>query len=103
MAESAEYGNQHAIARLDGRDQHRFDRRPGGAVDQKRPGIFGFEDPAIKRHGLVHIARELRVELAEQGRRHGPEHARIGVDRPRPHQQAGPWVDLAEEVGGVGG
>ena len=61
--------------------------------------FVGLEHAAVERHHLVHVAGELRVELALQRHRHGPQHARIDVDGPGPHQQAGLGIELGEELG----
>ena len=54
---------------------------------------------AVERHHLVHVGGELRVELALQGDRHRPQHARIDVDRSRPHQQARLGIELGKKLG----
>ena len=98
VSEAAEDRHQYTVAGLDQGDQHGLDAGSGGAVDQERPAVGGLVEPAQQRHGLVHIGRELGVELAEQRHRHGAQHARIGVDRPRPQQQARARVEVAEKV-----
>ena len=70
VAEAAEHRHQHAVAGLDQRDQDRLDAGARRAVDQERPAVAGLEQPAQQRHGLVHVAGELRVELPEQRHRH---------------------------------
>lgn len=87
MAEAAKHRHQHFIARANGRHQNRLNARAGGAVHQHRPAVFGAEHPAIERHYFVHVVGHRRVVLTNQLARHGAQHARIGIDRPRPHQQ----------------
>ena len=64
------------------------------AVDQQCPMVGGAEYAAVERHDLVHVAGELRIELALQGNRHRSQHARINIDRARPHQQARLGIEL---------
>src|SRR5712691_963778 len=72
---------------------------PPHAVDQQCPRVLGSEHAAVERHHLVHIGGELGVELALQGDRHRPQHPRIDVDRPRPHQQAWLGIELGKKLG----
>ena len=65
--------------------------------------VAGAEYLPVERHDLVHVAHELRVELALQGDRHGPQHARIDVDGSRPHQQTRLGIELGKQLGGWGG
>ncbi len=96
VAETTKDRHQHFIARPYGGEQNRLDAGARGAVDQQRPAVFGAEYAAIERHHLVHVVGHRRIVLADQLGRHGAQHARIGVDRPRPHQQALRRVDLCE-------
>ena len=94
VTKAAKDRHQHLIARANGGDQNGFNPRAGGAVHQHRPAVFGAEHAAIERHHLVHVVCHGRIVLADQLARHGAQHARVGVDRARPHQQALGRVDL---------
>ena len=94
VAKAAKDRHQHLIARSNGGNQNGFNSRAGGAVHQHRPAVFGAEYAAIERHHLVHVVGHGRIVLADQLARHGAQHARVGVDRARPHQQALRRVDL---------
>ena len=59
----------------------------------------GAEHLPVERHRLRHVGGELRVELALQRHRHGPQHARIDVDGTRPHQQPRLRIELGEQLG----
>ena len=98
MTEAAEDRHQDLVARNDERGQARLDAGPRCPVDKERPIVLGAEDLAVERHDLIHVFGELRVELTQHGRRHGPQHARIHVDRPRPHEQPGLRVEITEQV-----
>ena len=94
VTKAAKDRNQHFIPRTNGGNQYRFNPRPGGTVDQHRPAIFSAEYAAIERHHLVHVVGHGRIVLANQLARHSAQHARVGVDRPRPHQQTLRRVNL---------
>ena len=94
MTKAAKDRHQHLISRANGGDQDGFNSRAGGAVHQHRPAVLGAEHPAIERHHLVHVVGHGRIVLANQLARHGAQHARVGVDRARPHQQALGRIDL---------
>ena len=94
VTKAAKDRNQHFIPRANGGNQYRFNPRPGGTVDQHRPAIFSAEYAAIERHHLVHVVGHGRIVLADQLARHGAQHARVGVDRARSHQQALGRIDL---------
>ena len=66
---------------------------PSTRNDQR---LLRLEQGAQQRHGLVHVGRELGVELTLQRHRHGAQHARVDVDRSRPHQQPRAGVQLIE-------
>ena len=53
------------------------------------------EDAAIELRDLLHVLAELRIELPEELRAHRPQHARVGVDRSRPHEEPRRGVDVA--------
>ena len=57
------------------------------------------EDLAVQRHRLVHVPGHHRVVLADQRRGQGAQHARVGVDRPGTHEQAGGRVHRGGHAG----
>ena len=94
MTKPAEHRHQHLVTGTDRRQQNRFDPGARGAVDQHRPAIFGAKHAAVQRHDFIHVVGHRRIVLANQLARHGAQHARVGIDRPRPHQQALRRVNL---------
>ena len=48
---------------------------------------------------LVHGGQEIGIEVADARGGHGLQHARRHVTRARPHQHAGPRIDIAKLVG----
>jgi hypothetical protein len=98
VPEPAEDRHQHPVAGLDQRHERRFDRRARRAVDEQRPAIFGLEHAAIELRHLLHVGAELRVELAQQRGAHGAQYPRIGIDRPRSHEQARRGIQVFEEL-----
>ena len=103
VTEASEDRHQQLVARRQRGRQACFDAGPRRAVDQQCPLVRGAEHGAVERHHLVHVGGELRVELALQGDRHRPQHARIDVDRSRPHQQARLGIELGKKLGRRGG
>ena len=93
-AEAAVDADQHRVAGFDEGDHRRLDPRPRGAVDQQGPGIGGLEHMAPQRHGFRHQGAEPGIELADQRCRHGPQHAGVRVDGPRPHEQAAGRIEV---------
>ncbi len=87
-AEPPRPDDQDRGARFDQRDHGRFDAGARRTIDQEGPAVLRAEDLAIQGHGLVHIGRHFRIELAQQVGRHRPQDTRMGIDRPRPHQQS---------------
>jgi len=97
QAEAAEVHHQHRLSRRHQRHQRRLDPGPGGAIDQEGLLILRAEDRPIQRHDLVHVRGHLRIELAQQVGGHGAQHARMGIDRARAHQQALRRIDLGKD------
>ena len=98
QSEAAEIDHQHGIARHHQRHQRRLDPGTRRAIDQESPAVLGAEDGAVQRHHLVHVFRHFRIELAQQVRRHGAQHARMGIDRAGAHQQPLRRIDLPEQL-----
>ena len=73
VAEAPEDRHQQLVAGRQRGHQARLHAGPGGAVDQQGPMVRGAEHLAIERHRLMDIGGELRVELALQRHRHGPQ------------------------------
>ena len=99
MAEPAEHQHQQFVAGHDQRNETGLDAGARRAIDQERPLVGGTEHAAVELHGLVHVAGELRIELALQRHRHRAQHARIDVDRAGAHQQARLGIKLGEVLG----
>ncbi len=99
VTEASEDRHQQSVARSKRRCQACFDAGSRRAVDEQCPLVLGSEHAAVERHHLVHVGGELGVELALQGDRHRPQHPRIDVDRPRPHQQARLGIKLGKKLG----
>ena len=97
MPEATEDQHQHLVTGRDQGRERRLDASPRGAVYDERPLVRRAEHLPVERHGLVHVLRELRVELALQRHRHGAQHTRIDVDGPRPHQQARLRIKFGED------
>ena len=88
VAEAPEDRHQHPVPRREDRDHGRLDGGPGGAVHEEGPPVAGAKHFPVEGHDVVHVAGEHRIELAQQGHRHRPQHARIGLDRSGAHEQA---------------
>ena len=99
VAEAAEDGDQHLVARRQDRVHAGLDAGARGAVDHQRPVVGGTEHSTVKCHHLVHVFGELRIELALDRHRHGAQHARVEVDGTGAHQQAWLGLELAENLG----
>ena len=61
--------------------------------------VLRLEGEARQRHHLVHDHRELGIELAEERRGHGAQHARVGHGRPGTEQDARSGEEIAETIG----
>ena len=99
VAEAPEDRHQQLVAGRKRGGEARLDAGPGRAVDQQGPLVLCPEHLPVERHRLAHVGRELWVELALQGHRHGPQHARVDVDGARPHQQPRLGIELGEQLG----
>ena len=69
------------------------------SIEQGRV-VPGRPDAAVELLRLGHRRRHERVVLADERRRHRPQHARIRRDRARSHQQARGRVDRARDAVG---
>jgi hypothetical protein len=98
VTKPTEDGHQHPVTRLDQRHQQRLDAGPRGAIDQQG-ALGGLEHLLEQRRRFVHVGGELWVELTEHRHRHGPQHARIDIDRAGSHQQARAGAQFGEQHG----
>ena len=76
--EAAALGHDDPIAGLDQRDDRGLQAGAPRARHRERALVRGLEREARELDDLAHDRRELRVELAEERRRHRAQHARIG-------------------------
>jgi hypothetical protein len=94
----AEIDHQRAFTGRNKADQRGFNACPGRAIHQHGPGVGRAKHRAVQRHHLVHVAGHFRVELAQHVGTHRAQHAWVGVDWARSHQQALGRINLTEIV-----
>jgi hypothetical protein len=76
-----------AVARLEEIQHDRLESRRSGRRNRQRVMVLRAEHPAQRAHRLVHQLDEIRIEMSHRVRRHRLQDARVGIARPRPHEQ----------------
>ena len=74
-------GHYGVVARLQQVEHDRLEAGRAGAGHRDGVMVRGAEHLAQPAHRLVHHLEEIRIEVADERRRHGGEHARIGIGR----------------------
>ena len=86
-AEHAVYAHDHAVARLDQVYQRCLHAGRAGAGHGDGERVLCLEDCAQQSLHLVHDREEFRVQMAEQRRAHGAQHAGMDEARTRTEQE----------------
>ena len=98
-AEAAALRDDHAVPGLEQGDHRRLEPRAARAGHGKGALVVRLEDGAQELHDLVHHRGELGIELAEEGRGHGAQHAGIRHGRAGSQQDARTRQEIARHVG----
>ena len=95
QAEAPALGDDHPVARLDQRGERRFETCAPRAGHGEGARVGGLECKAREVHDVVHDRGELRVELAQERRRHRAQDARVGHGRTRAQEDPRTGEEIA--------
>ncbi len=98
VAEEPVHTHDDRIARLDDVVDRRLHAGRAGAGDGDGHVVLGAEEGAQGPLGVVQELKELRVQIADDGRHHRPVDARVDVARAGAQQQPRRYVQLPEFV-----
>jgi hypothetical protein len=96
LAEEAGAADHDLVARLQQVEEAALHPGHAGRADREGHAVLCAEDAAQQVLRLAHHVEELRVEVAQERRRHHGQHARVHVAGARAHQEALGDVQLGD-------